>query len=176
MEAMAGKSRNSSSRAKGKLGRYTSQCVRNYGVVGKNKDTRDWSIIMSSEDILTTARAETGKMYNPMVDVRSHLKRDGTLISQTAVLKDMNGNILRALPNRPKAAEDTLKILVRQVSQYRIAWKTTLILKNLQRFVERFNKLSTYSSKFETRNYTIRIQCHIKKNIEEIPFHEYHKL
>ena len=32
-----------------------------YGVLGPNKDTRDWSAIMSSDNILTTATDETGK-------------------------------------------------------------------------------------------------------------------
>lgn len=35
-----------------------------YGVVGSNKDTRDWSAIMSSDNPLETARAETAQMIS----------------------------------------------------------------------------------------------------------------
>jgi hypothetical protein len=38
-----------------------------HGVVGGNKDTRDWGAIMASDDPLATADAATKAMYNPSV-------------------------------------------------------------------------------------------------------------
>lgn len=35
-----------------------------YGVVGSNEDTRDWNKILTSSDVLKTAKEETAKMYN----------------------------------------------------------------------------------------------------------------
>lgn len=35
-----------------------------YGVIGSNEDTRDWSKILTSNDVLKTAKEETVKMYN----------------------------------------------------------------------------------------------------------------
>ena len=63
-----------------------------YGVVGSNKDTRDWSSIMAAEDILAVAQIETGKMYEPKVDVESILNDDGESLDQIAVVKDKNEN------------------------------------------------------------------------------------
>ena len=35
-----------------------------YGVIGSNEDTRDWNKILTSSDVLRTAKEETAKMYN----------------------------------------------------------------------------------------------------------------
>ena len=35
-----------------------------YGVIGSNEDTRDWNKILTSSDVLKTAKEETAKMYN----------------------------------------------------------------------------------------------------------------
>lgn len=43
---------------------YNSAVDMVYGVVGSNKDMRDWQAIMTSDDPLNTLRAETAKMYN----------------------------------------------------------------------------------------------------------------
>ena len=42
-----------------------------HGVVGSNLDTRDWSAIMSADNILEAARKETGKMYSPEINIKS---------------------------------------------------------------------------------------------------------
>ena len=39
-----------------------------YGVVGSNEDTRDWNKILTSSDVLKTAKEETNLMYNKAVD------------------------------------------------------------------------------------------------------------
>jgi hypothetical protein len=79
-----------------------------YGVVGSNKDTRDWLSIMSSKDILTQAREQTGAMYEPKADIQSHFDEDGILTEQTAIIKDNKGNVLRSLSNNIASAEETL--------------------------------------------------------------------
>lgn len=79
-----------------------------YGVVVANEDTRDWSSIMSSSDILTKAREETGLMYNPEVGIQSNFDDGGVLIEQIAMIKDSEGNILSSLPNNVSSAEEVL--------------------------------------------------------------------
>ena len=58
-----------------------------YGVLGPNKDTRDWSAIMSSDDILTTAKEETGKMLEPKVQILSKLDDNDEVVDQVAFVK-----------------------------------------------------------------------------------------
>ena len=79
-----------------------------YGVVGSNEDKRDWSKIMSSSNILRAAKLETGKMYGPTIDIETHYNNTGTVINQTAVIKDKNSNTLRTISNDPTLAEETL--------------------------------------------------------------------
>lgn len=80
-----------------------------YGVLGPNKDTRDWSAIMSSDNILTTATDETGKMLEPKVQILSKLDDNGEVVDQVAFLKDKNNNFLREISTDLTAAEDTLR-------------------------------------------------------------------
>ena len=89
-----------------KISREASEIL--YGVVGTNEDTRDWSSIMSSSDILTNAREQTGLMYDPEVSIQSNFNDEGILIEQVALIKDNKNNILRSLPNNVSAAEEVL--------------------------------------------------------------------
>lgn len=89
-----------------KISRQASEML--YGVVGANEDTRDWSSIMNSSDILTNAREQTGLMYDPKVDIQSNFDDEGILIEQIALIKDNKGNILRSLPNSVSSAEEVL--------------------------------------------------------------------
>jgi hypothetical protein len=68
-----------------------------YGVVGSNKDTRDWSKIMSSQNTVNTAREETGKMYEPKIEIVSEFDSNEVLSNQFSILKDKSNNILRTL-------------------------------------------------------------------------------
>ena len=79
-----------------------------YGVVGSNKDTRDWQSIMISENILKEAQKETGNMYDPEVNIISSVDTNGVLNKQIAVLKDKNGIILRSISSDTTIAEETL--------------------------------------------------------------------
>jgi len=79
-----------------------------YGVIGANKDTRDWPSIMSSNDILTKAREETGAMYEPVLDIKSNFDDDGILVEQIAVIKDNKNNTLSSLSDDIASAEETL--------------------------------------------------------------------
>ena len=89
-----------------KISRQASEIL--YGVVGANEDTRDWSSIMNSSDILTNAREQTGLMYDPKVDIQSNFNDEGILIEQIALIKDNKDNILRSLPNSVSCAEEVL--------------------------------------------------------------------
>jgi hypothetical protein len=80
-----------------------------YGVVGSNQDTRDWSKIMAAKDIIGVAQIETGKMYEPKVDIQTIFNDDGEPLDQIAVLKDKNEKALRVLPNEIPLAEETLR-------------------------------------------------------------------
>ena len=80
-----------------------------YGVIGSNNDTRDWQSIMSSDDISEKAREQTGIMYEPKVDIISNFNEHDVLENQTAIIKDKQGNILRALTNDISSAEETLR-------------------------------------------------------------------
>ena len=79
-----------------------------YGVVGSNKDTRDWLSIMSSTDIVGAARKATGAMYEPVIDIASEYSEKGILVDQVAVLKDKSGAVLRALSENTENASETL--------------------------------------------------------------------
>ena len=90
-----------------KLKRNISEIL--YGVLMSNNDTRDWSSIMNSKSILKSAREETGKMYEPTVDIQSVVNSNGTVIDQMFVIKDKNGSLLRTLPDNIEHANDTLQ-------------------------------------------------------------------
>ncbi len=79
-----------------------------YGVIGSNLDTRDWTSIMSSDDILKAAKEQTAIMYDPNVDILSNFDENNNLTGQTAVIKDKEGNILRSIPDSLTLAEETL--------------------------------------------------------------------
>ena len=79
-----------------------------YGAVGPNEDSRDWLSIMTSDNILKTAREQTGLMHKPEVDIQSNFTDGGVLIEQMAVLKDNKGNTLRLLSNDISSTEETL--------------------------------------------------------------------
>ena len=89
-----------------KINRQASDIL--YGVVGSNEDTRDWLSIMSSNDIVTKAREQTGAMYKPEVDIQSNFNDKDILTEQIAVIKDYKGNILRSLSSNITSSEEIL--------------------------------------------------------------------
>ena len=99
-----------------------------YGVIGSNKDTRDWHAIMAADDILLAAKEATGKMYEPKVAINSHYDDGGMLTGQTAVLKDKNEKVLRTIPTDIDLAEETLK----KFGALRLRYRQTYSLKLLQ--------------------------------------------
>lgn len=79
-----------------------------YGVVGSKNDTRDWTKIMSSEDILLEAGNETNKLHGASLHLETLNNRSDENTFQLVVLKDQSGSILRTLPSEKNAAKDTL--------------------------------------------------------------------
>lgn len=80
-----------------------------YGVVGSNDDTRDWSAIMGSSDIVRAARQATGDMYAPVVDILSITNDAGAVTDQLATINDADGNILRSLTGGAEYVRETLE-------------------------------------------------------------------
>lgn len=108
-----------------------------YGVVGSNEDTRDWNKILTSSDVLKTAKEETAKMYNsytaPLEEVdeteENPVKKtidvqEGNIkflqttqtneelgvdvVSDSLYLAASNGLLLRSAGNTPKQILDSL--------------------------------------------------------------------
>lgn len=89
-----------------KINRQASEML--HGVIGANEDTRYWSSIMNSNDILTKAREQIGLMYDPKVGIQSNFDDEGILIEQIALIKDSKGNILSSLSNNVSFAKEVL--------------------------------------------------------------------
>lgn len=109
-----------------------------YGVVGSNEDTRDWNKILTSSDVLKTAKEETAKMYNgytaPLEEVVDETEenpvkktidvQEGNIkflqtsqtneelgvdvVSDSLYLAASNGLLLRSAGNTPKQILDSL--------------------------------------------------------------------
>ena len=80
-----------------------------YGVVGSNKDTRNWNAIMGSSDIVKAARQATGKIYAPAVGILSIRDDAGQVTEQLATIKNADGNILRSLTGGVDYVRETLE-------------------------------------------------------------------
>ena len=73
-----------------------------YGVVGNADDTRDWTKIMESDNILDAARLETARLHEPMIDIENQVemvkKEDGiveaVIVDQFPVIRAKTGAIL----------------------------------------------------------------------------------
>lgn len=109
-----------------------------YGVVGSNEDSRDWNKILTSSDVLKTAKEETAKMYNgytaPLEEVVDETEenpvkktidvQEGNIkflqtsqtneelgvdvVSDSLYLAASNGLLLRSAGNTPKEILDSL--------------------------------------------------------------------
>ena len=60
-------------------------------------DSRDWSSIMASEDIVGSTRKATGEMYQPLLDISNELDDNNNVLEQIVVIKEKSGNLLRSL-------------------------------------------------------------------------------
>ena len=80
-----------------------------YGVIGSNVDTRDWTKIITAQNPLEEARAQTYKMHKPVIDIVSDIDSNGTLTNQHAAVLDSSGNILRKLLGNRENLELTLE-------------------------------------------------------------------
>jgi hypothetical protein len=64
---------------------------------------------MTANDVLSTARAETGELLKPRIEISSETNIEGEIISQYAILKDRSGRDLRPLTGSKEYVEETLK-------------------------------------------------------------------
>ena len=148
-----------------------------YGVLGSNDDTRDWSSIMSSNDILKSARKETGKMYQPTVDIQSVENSDATLINQIFVIKDKNGSILRTLPDNIEQAEDSLQNFGATHASVPNNLEETLVPGKFN--IDLLNLLKNYDKSLRGLNQAALAannENKVRKLSNEIPFDELEKL
>jgi hypothetical protein len=148
-----------------------------YGVVGSNKDTRNWSEIMGSEKVLDAARLETGIMYGPKVQIKSIFDDNGTLTEQVAVLTDRNENTLRAIPTDLKMAEETLRNFGATRTSLPVNLGDNVIPEkfgdNLLNFLVNFDKASEEVPSVVLQATTDAIS---KRLTTKIPIEEYEKL
>jgi len=119
-----------------------------YGVVGGGADTRDWNKIMSSFDIIKTARAETGKMYSPKVEISSIADEAGEIVEQYARLTDAQGNVLRSLSGSASQVTDALANFGVKSSSVPVNLDAQIIVPNFDQAV--LGALKAFASKIET--------------------------
>ena len=79
-----------------------------YGVVGNGSDTRNWSNIMASDNIIREAREETSKMIQPTIGIASEYNEENILTNQFAVIQNKSGEILRQIPSDLSKAQKVL--------------------------------------------------------------------
>ena len=148
-----------------------------YGVVGSNLDTRDWSVIMSADNILEAARKETGKMYSPEINIKSEFDNEDKLTNQIAILKDKNGNTLRMLSKNISSAEQTLKNFGVTNASIPANLDSKVVDekfdKNLLKLLKNFNTETSHINETLIQSTTEAIS---KKIVDEIPLDEYEKL
>lgn len=148
-----------------------------YGVVGSNKDTRNWSEIMDSEKVLDAARLETRAMYDPTVKLKPNFNGSGDLIEQIAVITDKDKNVLRAVPNNLNMAEETLRNFGATRSSIPTNLKENVIPgkldDNLFDFLVRFDRGSEEVQSVLLQATTDAIS---KRLTTQIPTEEYEKL
>jgi hypothetical protein len=151
-----------------------------FGVIGSNKDIRNWSSIMNSEDILHAARIETANMYKPKVDIETRVDYNGEMIDQVAVLKDMNEKTLRMLPHDVDSAERTLKnfgathLSVPEDLENRII--SPKFDKKLLSFLQTFDKSDENDENYQKVVIQTATENISRKLSEEIPLEELAKL
>ncbi|MBM37758.1 MAG: hypothetical protein CMO97_01680 [Woeseia sp.] len=89
------------------LSKYASETL--YGVTAGNEDSRDWNLIMNSNNIPNAIRKETNSMHQPTVAIVSERDESDKIKSQHAVIKDKSGKILRAISGDSISIQRTLE-------------------------------------------------------------------
>ena len=148
-----------------------------YGVIGSNKDTRDWAKIMASDNIEKTAKIETGIMYEPKVDVVSNFNQNNTVLNQIAVIKDKNENILKAIPNDTALAKQTLENFGATQASVPTTLEEKIVAekfdKNLLAFLKSYDNTIEQIEEVALQTATENISSKLS---EEIPYDELEKL
>lgn len=148
-----------------------------YGVVGSGNDTRNWSKIMRSENILISAQTETGKMYEPEINIQSISNDDAEVTSQIAVITDKEGTVLREIPGKSAKAEELLNnfgITSNSITDNLIAKiDPTKFDKNLLSFLEDFK---TKPRETEAESDQHNSDNLVNVDLKEIPNFEQNKL
>ena len=81
-----------------------------YGVLGNKEDTRNWTEVMSSKDILGALQNETESLHKPVVDIITEKDTDGLIANQYAVIKAETGEVLRKIGGNSKQVKETLEV------------------------------------------------------------------
>ena len=148
-----------------------------HGVVGSNKDTRNWPEIMGASDVLTAAKSETGKMYEPKIEIDTYFDDNGFISEQVAVLKDKDNTALRTIPKDIGLAEAILKNFGATRSSVPSNLESKIISekfdKDLQKFLTDYDKNIDPIENVALENATDAISKRLSANI---PFEELAKL
>lgn len=89
------------------LSKYASEVL--YGVTSGHNDSRDWDLIMNSENIPAEIKKETNSMHQPTVEIVSETAENDNTKTQHAVIKDKSNRILRALSGDSITIQETLE-------------------------------------------------------------------
>lgn len=103
---------------------------------------------MSSFDILQTARAETGKMYAPKVEISSIADEAGEIVEQYATLTDAQGNVLRSLSGSASQVTDALANFGAKSSSIPSDLDEQIAVPNFDQAI--LSALKAFASKIET--------------------------
>ena len=150
-----------------------------FGVIGSNKDTRDWQKIMSAKDVLEAARAETNKMYSPVLKIVSEQNEAPDIENQYLALEDRSGKRLTMLTHTAPIVEEKLLNFGADSDSVPDNIKTlaaggtidSATLEMLRNFEKEPAKLSFHETIIETA-----VDAISKKMSQEIPLDELAKL
>lgn len=80
-----------------------------YGVLGNESDTRDWTKIMTSNDIVEEARNQTRSLHQPSVDIESTFHSNGAIKEQFVVIKNYKNEVVKSLAGDKDIVNSTLQ-------------------------------------------------------------------
>lgn len=67
------------------------------GVIANKKDSRNWSEIMNSDDVVTAAANQTRDLHNPTINVIADDSTDNSGTEGRVVLKDDDGVVIKSV-------------------------------------------------------------------------------
>lgn len=111
MEAISGKSIEQLYATSPEIAKNKTELASNllYGVLGNESDTRDWTKIMASNDIVGEARNQTRDLHQPTVDIESTFHSNGAIKEQFVVIKNYKNEVIKSLAGDEDIVNATLQ-------------------------------------------------------------------